>query len=103
MPNWVGKFLSWNFGLTSPLLRGRLSGTFEYYIQKTTDLLQSVSLPSTFGSKQLVCNGKDGKNKGFEFTPNGTILTNITDGHGRQAPTCLPTVTNLPNWLLSQR
>lgn len=37
---------TWNFGLDFTLLRGRLSGTFEYYIQKTTDLLQSVSLPS---------------------------------------------------------
>ena len=34
---------TWNFGLDFTLLRGRLSGTFEYYIQKTTDLLQSVS------------------------------------------------------------
>ncbi len=33
---------TWNFGLDFTLLGGRLSGTFEYYIQKTSDLLQSV-------------------------------------------------------------
>ena len=38
---------TWNFGLDFTLLGGRLSGTFEYYIQKTSDLLQSVNLPST--------------------------------------------------------
>lgn len=36
---------TWNFGLDFTLLGGRLSGTFEYYIQKTSDLLQSVNLP----------------------------------------------------------
>ena len=76
MPNWVGEISStWNFGLTSPLLRGRLSGTFEYYIQKTTDLLQSVSLPSTLVSSYMANVGKT-ENKGFEFTLNGTILDN---------------------------
>ena len=40
---------TWNFGLDFTLLGGRLSGTFEYYIQKTSDLLQSVNLPSTSG------------------------------------------------------
>ena len=38
---------TWNFGLDFTLLGGRLSGTLEYYIQNTTDLLQSVSLPET--------------------------------------------------------
>ena len=36
---------TWNFGLDFTLLGGRLSGTFEYYIQKTSNLLQSVNLP----------------------------------------------------------
>lgn len=38
---------TWNFGLDFTLFGGRLSGTFEYYIQKTSDLLQNVNLPST--------------------------------------------------------
>ena len=45
---------TWNFGLDFTLLGGRLSGTFEYYIQKTSDLLQSVNLPSTSGVSNYV-------------------------------------------------
>lgn len=45
---------TWNFGLDFTLLGGRLSGTFEYYIQKTSDLLQSVNLPSTSGVSSYV-------------------------------------------------
>ena len=59
---------TWNFGLDFTLLRGRLSGTFEYYIQKTTDLLQSVSLPSTSGVSSYMANVGKTENKGFEFT-----------------------------------
>lgn len=47
---------TWNFGLDFTLLGGRLSGTFEYYIQKTSNLLQSVNLPSTSGVSSYVGN-----------------------------------------------
>ncbi len=72
-PNWPNAvlgweyFSTWNFGLDFTLLRGRLSGTFEYYIQKTTDLLQSVSLPSTSGVSSYMANVGKTENKGFEF------------------------------------
>ena len=67
---------TWNFGLDFTLLGGRLSGTFEYYIQKTSDLLQSVNLPSTSGVSSYVGNVGKTENKGIEFTLNGTILDN---------------------------
>lgn len=67
---------TWNFGLDFTLLGGRLSGTFEYYIQKTSDLLQSVNLPSTSGVSSYVGNVGKTENKGVEFTLNGTILDN---------------------------
>ena len=67
---------TWNFGLDFTLLGGRLSGTFEYYIQKTSDLLQSVNLPSTSGVSSYVGNVGKSENKGVEFTLNGTILDN---------------------------
>jgi len=67
---------TWNFGLDFTLLGGRLSGTFEYYIQKTSDLLQSVNLPSTSGVSNYVGNVGKTENKGVEFTLNGTILDN---------------------------
>ncbi len=67
---------TWNFGLDFTLLGGRLSGTFEYYIQKTSDLLQNVNLPSTSGVSSYVGNVGKTENKGVEFTLNGTILDN---------------------------
>lgn len=67
---------TWNFGLDFTLFGGRLSGTFEYYIQKTSDLLQSVNLPSTSGVSSYVGNVGKTENKGVEFTLNGTILDN---------------------------
>ena len=67
---------TWNFGLAFTLFGGRLSGTFEYYIQKTSDLLQNVNLPSTSGVSSYVGNVGKTENKGVEFTLNGTILDN---------------------------
>ena len=67
---------TWNFGLDFTLFGGRLSGTFEYYIQKTSDLLQNINLPSTSGVSSYVGNVGKTENKGVEFTLNGTILDN---------------------------
>lgn len=67
---------TWNFGLDFTLFGGRLSGTFEYYIQKTSNLLQNVNLPSTSGVSSYVGNVGKTENKGVEFTLNGTILDN---------------------------
>ena len=67
---------TWNFGLDFTLFGGRLSGTFEYYIQKTSDLLQNVNLPSTSGVSSYVGNVGKTENKGVEFSLNGTILDN---------------------------
>jgi TonB-linked SusC/RagA family outer membrane protein len=68
---------TWNFGLDFSVLNGRINGTLEYYIQKTTDLLQSVNLPATSGVSSYVGNVGKTQNKGVEFTLNGTILDNV--------------------------
>ncbi len=67
---------TWNFGLDFTLFGGRLSGTVEYYTQKTSDLLQNVNLPSTSGVSSYMGNVGKTENKGFELTLNGTILDN---------------------------
>lgn len=67
---------TWNFGLDFTLFGGRLSGTLEYYTQKTSDLLQNVNLPSTAGVSNYMGNVGKTENKGFELTLNGTILDN---------------------------
>lgn len=67
---------NWNFGLDFSLFNGRLSGTAEYYIQNTEDLLMSVNLPSTSGVSSYMANVGKTRNKGFELSLNGTIIEN---------------------------
>lgn len=67
---------TWNYGVDFSLLNNRLSGTIEYYVTKTKDLLQSVSLPSTTGVGSYTANVGNTQNKGLEVTVNGTILNN---------------------------
>jgi TonB-linked SusC/RagA family outer membrane protein len=67
---------TWNFGLDFSLFNGRLSGSFEYYIQKTKDILLDVSLPSTSGVSSFTGNIGNTQNKGFELTLNGIIIDN---------------------------
>lgn len=67
---------TWNFGVDFSLFNGRLSGTFEYYVQKTHDVLQNVSLPRTSGVSSYTANIGKTENKGFEVTLNGTIIEN---------------------------
>ena len=67
---------TWNFGLDFSLFNGRLSGTFEYYIQKTNDILLNVKLPDTAGVSSYTGNIGKTQNKGWEFTLNGIIIDN---------------------------
>ena len=67
---------TWNFGLDFSLFNGRLSGTFEYYTQKTSDILLDVTLPSTSGVSSYTGNIGNTQNKGWELTLNGVIIDN---------------------------
>jgi TonB-linked SusC/RagA family outer membrane protein len=67
---------TWNFGLDFSILKNRLSGTIEYYNQKTNDVLLYVSLPATTGVGSVLQNIGNTENKGFELSLNGTILEN---------------------------
>ncbi len=67
---------TWNFGLDFSLFNGRLYGSFEYYSQKTNDILLDVSMPSTSGVSSFTGNIGNTENKGFEFTLNGVIIDN---------------------------
>lgn len=74
--------LSWEFtttsniGLDFGILENRISGSAEYYIQKTDDILQSVSLPQTTGVSSVVKNVGQSENKGFEFTLSSVNVEN---------------------------
>ena len=66
-----------NFGLDFSVLKNRLSGTVEYYVTNTKDLLMSVSLPPTTGVGSYTANVGSTQNKGFELSLNGVILDNL--------------------------
>ena len=68
---------TWNYGLDFSFLKSRLSGTIEYYVQKTHDLLLSVNLPSTAGVNSYMANIGKTQNKGLEVSLNGVILDNL--------------------------
>ncbi|WP_276483848.1 SusC/RagA family TonB-linked outer membrane protein [Paraflavitalea pollutisoli] len=63
-----------NVGLDFSLLKNRLSGTIEYYVTKTEDILLGLSLPPTSGVTGYTANIGSTENKGFELALNGTIL-----------------------------
>ncbi|WP_210465355.1 SusC/RagA family TonB-linked outer membrane protein [Rufibacter roseolus] len=68
---------TWNFGLDFGLFNHRLSGTVEYYVTNTEDILLRVNLPSTSGVNTVVQNIGATQNKGVELSLNGVILDNL--------------------------
>jgi len=68
---------TYNVGLDFGILKNRLSGTFEYYIQNTNDVLLSINLPPTSGVSSYMANIGKTQNKGFELSLNGVILDNL--------------------------
>lgn len=66
-----------NFGLDFSILKNRLSGTIEYYITKTEDILLGLSLPPTSGVTGYTANIGATQNKGFELSLNGTIINDV--------------------------
>jgi len=65
---------TWNYGLDFSLLNDRLSGTIEYYVTKTNDVLLGVNLPNTSGVNSYTANIGKTQNKGLELSLNGVIL-----------------------------
>ncbi len=68
---------TWNFGLDFGMLKNRLTGTIEYYITNTKDILLGLGLPQTSGVTSYTANIGETQNKGVEFTLNGTILDDV--------------------------
>ena len=68
---------TWNLGLDFAVLNNRLSGTVEYYITNTKDLLLSLGLPRTSGVSSYTANIGATQNKGLEISLLGTIINNV--------------------------
>lgn len=64
---------TWNFGIDFGLLKNRLSGSVEYYITNTNDILLGVNLPATAGVTSYTANIGETQNKGIELALNGLI------------------------------
>jgi TonB-linked SusC/RagA family outer membrane protein len=69
--------ITWNYGLDFAVLNNRLSGTIEYYVTNTKDILLSVNLPNTAGVSSYMANIGETQNKGLELSLNGVILDNL--------------------------
>ncbi|WP_342330803.1 TonB-dependent receptor [Pedobacter sp. FW305-3-2-15-E-R2A2] len=68
---------TWNYGLDFSILKNRLSGTVEYYVTNTKDILLGINLPSTSGVGGYTANVGQTQNKGLEFNLNAVILENL--------------------------
>lgn len=59
---------SWNIGLDWGLFNNRLTGSFDYFIRKTTDMIgPAPELPATLGTGVPSINNTDMKSQGFEL------------------------------------
>ncbi len=67
---------TYNFGVEFDLFNNRLTGSAEYYITNTKDILLGVNLPATSGVGSYTANIGETQNKGIELALNGLILQN---------------------------
>lgn len=67
---------TYNYGLDFGFFNNRLSGSVEYYITETNDILLGLGLPSTAGVGSVTSNIGNTENKGIEVALNGTIFDN---------------------------
>lgn len=66
--------VTYNIGVDFAMLQNRLSGTLEYYVVNTKDILLSVGLPATSGVSSYMANIGETQNKGVEFSLDGVIV-----------------------------
>lgn len=80
------KTTSWNFGLDYGFFDNRISGTMDYYVMPTTEMIMNQSLPGFSGFGSITTNLGEVQNKGFELSissqniKNGTFEWNTTFG-----------------------
>ncbi len=69
-----------NTGLEIGLFGGRVNGSVDYYLKRTSDLLSSRELPLSTGYTSYIENIGEVKNYGFETALNGYIVRNTEAG-----------------------
>lgn len=68
------KTASFNVGVDFSFWNNRLSGSFDVYRKKGSDLLATTDLDPTTGWRSLTINNGEAINKGFELQLNGAII-----------------------------
>lgn len=68
------KTASWNVGIDFSLFRNRLSGSFDWYLKNSSDLLALTDIDPTTGWTSLTINNGKARNTGIELQLNGTIV-----------------------------
>jgi len=66
-----------NIGIDFITLKGRVSGSVEYYNKKSTDLLGNATVNGTYGFNSAYINYASMKNKGIDVSLNAQILKGI--------------------------
>ncbi len=69
-----------NIGLDFSLLKGRITGSFEWYTRTTSQLLISQSIPSVNGVTSITVNSGSMKNSGIELTLSSVNIAPATAG-----------------------
>lgn len=64
------KTAEWNFGLDFGFLTNRISGSFEYYNRRTTDLIMAKKIPTHLGYESINDNVGSVRNQGIELALN---------------------------------
>lgn len=63
-----------NFGLDFSVFKGLVTGSVEYYVSNTKDLLVNRTLPNVTGFTSILTNLGEVQNKGFELSLNSTNM-----------------------------
>ena len=66
----------WNLGIDFGILRGRVNGTIDFYLQNTHDLLLKRKLPVVSGFPEVLSNVGKTRNKGIEVSINTMNISN---------------------------
>ncbi len=72
--DWAVRNITWeeseqtNFGFDFAFFKGKLTGSFDYYIKNTSNVLLILALPNSSGLAPNFQNGAEMQNKGWEFS-----------------------------------
>jgi TonB-linked SusC/RagA family outer membrane protein len=70
------KTTAWNFGLDFGFLNNRVTGSLEYYVMNTHDMIMNQRLPGFSGFSSITTNLGEVQNRGFELSVNSTNIKN---------------------------